>query len=394
MNTGTIDHYIEFMKLMKYKLQFQTREELNLHDLSFADKNDKELTFNIFKELTGLRYINKGMELLIFSNTFPKEEWKRIIIDGIETEYEVSTYGRFYSHKRKEYNGWIDSRGYNKVAILLLKWKQEFNVHRLVATMFIPNPENKPQVNHIDGYIDIDEKGRRIKHDFFMNLEWCTIEENVKHAHDNNLSNIRTYFSKGEDHPQSIYSEDIIKEACELLQEGKLTAYEIGEKLNINPRYISIIKSGYAWKHISENYDFSNALLQDRSGEKCHFTKHKEDLIKKICQSLQDGKLSQQEISKIYNVSYGYIDGIKRKKNWKNISKNYDFSNIPSGRKIGSDNPSNKYSEEKIKKICKLLQEKKMSMVKISDLLDIPYGIVTNIKYRKIWNHISKDYNF
>lgn len=70
------------------------------------------------------------------------------------------------------------SRGYYQVSLCIDGKYRHFQVHRLVAEAFIPNPENKPQVNHIDG--------NKLNNDI-SNLEWVTRSENQLHAYKTGL---------------------------------------------------------------------------------------------------------------------------------------------------------------------------------------------------------------
>lgn len=107
------------------------------------------------------------------------EEWKDVV--GYKGFYQVSNLGRLRSLDRessgKRYKGKIISSKYRSGYIVdtLCKdgIKRKCRRHRLVAEAFIPNPEGKPEVNHIDGNKTNNQIG---------NLEWATHRENTDHA--------------------------------------------------------------------------------------------------------------------------------------------------------------------------------------------------------------------
>jgi hypothetical protein len=94
------------------------------------------------------------------------EEW--IPIPGYE-EYEVSTYGNV-RHGDKVLKRRLDTRGYPYVGLYHNPKQRNFTIHRLVAMMFIMNPDNLPQVDHID---------RNKNNNHVSNLRWVSCELNM-----------------------------------------------------------------------------------------------------------------------------------------------------------------------------------------------------------------------
>ena len=87
--------------------------------------------------------------------------------------YSVTKDGKVYSHTKGIYRKFDEVDGYERVQLTYKKKQQSFLVQRLVAEAFIPNPDNKPQVNH---------KNKNIKDNRVENLEWATGPENRIHA--------------------------------------------------------------------------------------------------------------------------------------------------------------------------------------------------------------------
>lgn len=99
--------------------------------------------------------------------------WKKIIDNNIETNYSVSDNGEIKNDKSGKLLSQRTQQGYKHVTLIIDKKSKSFRVHRLVAIAYIPNPDNKPYVNHIDGCRSNNN---------LSNLEWCTPSENTKHA--------------------------------------------------------------------------------------------------------------------------------------------------------------------------------------------------------------------
>lgn len=115
--------------------------------------------------------------------------------------------------------------------------KQFFRVHRMVALMFIPNPENKPEVNHIDG--------NKLNF-YYKNLEWSTRKENMEHAV---LNGLVADSPKGTNHWNNKLDETQVKTIRKCLNDG-MTQQKLADYFKVHRTCISAIACKYHWAHL------------------------------------------------------------------------------------------------------------------------------------------------
>lgn len=192
------------------------------------------------------------------------EIWKDI--DGYEGAYQISNIGNVRSVSRiiKRSNGrmftvegrtlkqYTDNCGYKYVCLPdynLKRKSRNFRVHRLVANAFIPNPSDKPQINHKDGIKNNND---------VLNLEWCTNGENQKHAFKNGLNHHRRIAGKDNKLSKAIIKCDL--NGNEIEQFGSIT--EASRKCGVSDtNIIGVAKrkrghhtaGGFIWRYANES---------------------------------------------------------------------------------------------------------------------------------------------
>lgn len=204
-----------------------------------------------------------------------EEIWKDI--KGYEGLYQVSNLGRVKSlgngnsnrSKLKIMKTTLSHKGYPMITLRKDDKSKTFSVHRLVAIHFIPNPDNLPQVNHID---EVKTNNR------IDNLEWCTNEYNhnygtrIERVRQKQIGNpkMKTCLGKfGKDHHTS-------KPIVQLTMDGKLVRiwFSAADAIRENGYDKSSVSScctgkrktayGYKWMHLD---DYMGVLLEQIQNE-------------------------------------------------------------------------------------------------------------------------------
>ena len=134
----------------------------------------------------------------------------------------------------------VNKSGHHRVTMSRFGKTNRQYLHRLVAEVYVPNPEHKPYVNHIDGNKD---------NNHFTNLEWVTCQENTVHAFDTGLR------PSGEDSYQASLSQHTVEMICILISQGVVRS-KIMEITGANKSQVDDIRRRRSWKRVSSKYQW------------------------------------------------------------------------------------------------------------------------------------------
>lgn len=170
---------------------------------------------------------------------------KTYIYKGKMTHYLIYDDGRVFNTLRQRFMKiGCDRNGYLYLNLSCGEDRPvRKGIHQMVAETFIPNPENKPTVNHKDG----NKLNNHVD-----NLEWATYSEQMHHVYALGLRKPnppeKVVFTK--------YSPEQVEKACQMISDGEFLSV-IEEATQIPVKTLGEIRSGQIWKSISSKYDFS-----------------------------------------------------------------------------------------------------------------------------------------
>ena len=218
-------------------------------------------------------------------------------------DYEVDRQGNIYriGNDKPKYQS-VNRDGYKVVGLWKNNKSTAKTVHRLIALAFLPNPENKPCVNHING----DKQDNRLE-----NLEWATYSENTIHSFENGLQ----VAPKGEEVYNAKHTNEQIHEICKLMEEG-LRNIEIIEKLGVPKSLLKNIRNGRSWESIKSQYN-----IPTRSRVLS------EETVRWVCEKLEEGYRICDVVRASTNPKINKVNvkSIKDRKIYTYYSKDYNF---------------------------------------------------------------------
>lgn len=292
------------------------------------EKRSKEL----FDKSYSCLQLGELIELNMYMHDIANPKWHPVVLEARDiTRYLVSNTGLVKNAQTgKLLKPWYDHSGYAKVKVRyspnnngIVYFHTDMFIHRLVANAFIPNPDFKPQVNHINGKKAMNWVG---------NLEWNTAQENIDHAVKNGLQN----HPIGEDANHNKYTEDQIRSVCKLLEDGKHLNTEIAKLTGVDEYSISKVKCKQCWIHISQLYNIKTPVA-NAVGSDAAASKYTDEMIHSVCKLLSDKNNSMKYVSEQTGVGYEMVYRIKNGMNWVHISSCYPELGISRSDTVNQD---------------------------------------------------------
>ena len=250
------------------------------------------------------------------------EQFKFIYINECKTNFFISNKGRLFTinynkqgkiHLIKPF---LNNDCHMCVSLKFKGKNYYFTIHKLVATYFVPNNDNKPEIHHIDG--------NPLNNDY-NNLMWVTKKDHAKLT-----SNLHQYdIRSGDNSPVCKYSDEQMKQVCKLLVENELTLKEISKVTGVPYATINLMRNNNTSRsNLKMEFDISHY-------NKFKNYKYNNELINKACKILEsmhkEGYLNvnptkcDKIIAEKLGINQSTIKALRLKKRHVDIIKKYNF---------------------------------------------------------------------
>ena len=195
------------------------------------------------------------------TSLYNKEKFKWIKINDKQTNYIISSYGYVLSLQDNKDPIILKHYVHKKHAYLKLSIDgiaKRFQIHRLVAKYFIPNPDELPIVHHID---------KNPLNNNVENLVWVSEKEH-KLLHKDELDKNRPEPKHGVECNFSVYTEEQIHHVCKLLEGNQKTMNEIAKETGVKKATVSRIRNKKQWLTISTKYSIDKYSINAKQIKK------------------------------------------------------------------------------------------------------------------------------